>query len=159
MLLQKALLVELHRQRQARLAAETGEKTVWLLLFNDALDGGQRERLEINLIREGLVGHDRRGVGVDEHDVHARVVQHAARLRAGIVKLRRLTDHDRAGADDHDFTDAGINRHGAHLPSGHRIGRRERPCRAGPSTPRGETARKRPAGRGSRYPRTCRRWR
>ena len=41
-LLQKALLVELHRQRQARLAAETGEKTVGLLLFNDALDGGQR---------------------------------------------------------------------------------------------------------------------
>ena len=105
-LLQKALLVELHRQRQARLAAETGEKTVWLLLFNDALDGGQRERLEINLVREGLVGHDRRGVGVDEHDVHARVVQHAARLRAGVVKLRRLTDHDRAGADDHDFADA-----------------------------------------------------
>ena len=158
-LLQKALLVELHRERQARLAAETGEETVGLFLFNNALDGGQRERLEINFVREGLVGHDGRGVGVDEHDVHARVVQHAARLRAGIVKLRRLTDHDRAGADDHDFADAGINRHGAHLPSGHRIGQRERPCRAGPSTPRGETARKRPAGRGSRCPRTCRRWR
>ena len=158
-LLQKALLVELHRERQPRLAAETGEETVGLLLFDDALDGGQRERLEINFVREGLVGHDRRGVGVDEHDVHARVVQHAARLRAGIVKLRRLTDHDRAGADDHDFADAGINRHGAHLPSGHRIGQRERPCRAGPRTPRGETARKRPAGRGSPRPRTCRRWR
>ena len=157
-LLQKALLVELHCQRQARLAAETGEETVGLLLFNNALDGGQRQRLEINLVREGLVGHDGRGVGVDEHDVHARVVQHAACLRAGIVKLRRLTDHDRAGADDHDFADAGINRHGAHLPSGHRIGQRERPCRADPSTPRGETARKRPAGRGNRCPRTCRRW-
>ena len=158
-LLQKALLVELHRERQARLAAEPGEETVGLFLFNNALDGGQRERLEINFVRERLVGHDRRGVGVDEHDVHARVVQHAARLRAGIVEFRCLPDHDRAGADDHDFADAGINRHGAHLPSGHRIGRRERPCRAGPSTPRGETARKRPAGRGNRCPRTCRRWR
>ena len=158
-LLQKALLVELHRERQPRLAAETGEETVGLLLFDDALDGGQRERLEINFVREGLVGHDRRGVGVDEHDVHARVVQHAARLRAGIVEFRCLPDHDRAGADDQDFADAGINRHGAHLPSGHRIGQRERPCRAGPSTPRGETARKRPAGPGNPRPRTCRRWR
>ena len=158
-LLQKALLVELHRERQPRLAAETGEETVGLFLFDDAFDGGQRERLEINFVREGLVGHDRRGVRVDEHDVHARVVQHAARLRAGIVEFRCLPDHDRAGADDHDFADAGINRHGAHLPSGHRIGQRERPCRAGPSTPRGETARKRPAGRGNPRPRTCRRWR
>ena len=56
MLLQEALLVELHRERQARLAAEPGEETVGLFLFNNALDGGQRERLEINFIREGLVG-------------------------------------------------------------------------------------------------------
>ena len=59
--------------------------------------------LENGSIREGLVGHDRRGVGVDEHDVHARVLQHAARLRARIVEFRRLADDDRAGADDHNF--------------------------------------------------------
>ena len=157
--LQKALAVELHCERQPRLTAEPGEEAVGLLLFDDALDGGQRERLEIDLVRERLVGHDRRGVGVDEHDVHARIAQHAARLRAGIVKFRRLPDHDRTGADDQDFADGGINRHGVHLPSGHRIGQRETPCRAALRTPRGETARKTPAAPGSPRPRTCRRLR
>ena len=42
-----------------------------------------------------VVGHDRRRVGVDEHHVDPFVAQHAARLRAGVVELRRLTDHDR----------------------------------------------------------------
>ena len=67
--------------------------------------------LENGSIREGLVGHDRRGVGVDEHDVHARVVQHAARLRAGIVKFSRLAYYNRTRTDNEYLFYVLIKRH------------------------------------------------
>ena len=63
------------------------------------------KRLEIDLVRQRLVGHDRGGVGIAKHHIDARIFQNAARLRAGIVKLRRLPDDDRAGADHQHFFD------------------------------------------------------
>src|SRR3712207_8002169 len=41
------------------------------------------------------VGHDRRRVRVDEHDLVALLEQHLARLHARVVELRGLADHDR----------------------------------------------------------------
>src|SRR5690606_2095222 len=48
------------------------------------------------------VGHDRRGVAVDQHHPVPLLAQRLARLRAGVVELAGLADDDRAGADDED---------------------------------------------------------
>ena len=58
------------------------------------------------------IGHDRRGVGVHQHDLDAFLLQRFAGLRARVVKLRRLANHDRTGADDQDLLDARVQRHG-----------------------------------------------
>ena len=52
--------------------------------------------------REVGVGHDRGRVGVGQDDAVALSGEHAARLRARVVELARLTDHDRAAADQQD---------------------------------------------------------
>src|SRR5699024_10061052 len=56
-------------------------------------------------------GHDRGRVGVDEDDPQALLAQHPAGLGAGVVELRGLADHDRAGADDQDGRDIGATGH------------------------------------------------
>ena len=103
---QKALLVQLHGQRQAGLAAQSGQNGVGLFLFDDPLDGLRGQRLQIDLVRHGLVGHDGGGVGVAQHHVHAGFLQNAAGLGAGIVKLGGLSDDNGAGADDEYLFDA-----------------------------------------------------
>ena len=110
-LFEKALLRELHRKREAGLAAEAGKDAVRLFLFDDALDRGQRERLNIDVVCHGVVGHDRRRVRVDEDDLDAVRLEGAAGLRARVVEFRSLTDHDRAGADDKNFLDVFIQWH------------------------------------------------
>src|SRR3546814_4883775 len=51
------------------------------------------------------IGHDRRRVGVDEDDAIALLLQRLDRLRPRIIELARLTDNNRAGADDEDGLD------------------------------------------------------
>ena len=46
------------------------------------------------------VGHDRRGVGIDEHDLVAARPQRLAGLRAGIVEFARLADNDGPRSDN-----------------------------------------------------------
>ena len=103
--LQKALLVQLHGQGQAGLAAQPRQHAVGLLLFDDALDGLHRQRLQVDFVRQGFVGHDGGRVAVHQHHVHPRRLQHPAGLGPGIVKLRRLPDDDGAGADHEDLFD------------------------------------------------------
>ena len=79
--------------------------------------GGQR--LDIDMVGDVVVGHDGGGVGVDQHDLHALLLQGAAGLGAGVVELRRLADDDGAGADDQHLFDIGSLGIGDHpsLPS------------------------------------------
>ena len=102
-LLEHALLLELHRQIQAGLAADARDDRVRALLAQDTRHILQRQRLHVHLVRDGGIRHDRGGVGVDENDLVPLLLERQARLRAGIVKLSGLTDDDRAGADDHNF--------------------------------------------------------
>ena len=111
LLLEEALLVQLHGQGQAGLAAQARQDAVGPLLFDDALDGLGGKGLQIDLVRHGLVGHDGGRVGVAQHHVHPRFLQNAAGLGAGIVKLSGLADDNGAGADDQDFLDTCIQRH------------------------------------------------
>ena len=108
---QKALFIQLHGQRQAGLPAQTRQDAVGPLLFDDTLDGLRGQRLQIDLVRHGLIGHDGSGVGVAQHHIDARLLQDAAGLGAGVVKLSSLADDNGAGADDQDFFDTCIQRH------------------------------------------------
>ena len=69
---EKAVLGKLHSKRESGLAAEPGEQAVRLFLFDDAPKRFYCQRLEVDFVRERAVGHDGRGIGVDEHDVYAR---------------------------------------------------------------------------------------
>ena len=80
---------------QRRLAAEAGEQAVGALAGDDRFHRGDRERLEVDDVRDLGVGHDRGRVRVDEDRADALGPQGAAGLRPGVVELRRLPDHDR----------------------------------------------------------------
>ena len=111
LLLEEALLVQLHGQGQSGLAAQTRQDGVGPLLDNNAFDGLGGQGLQVNFVRHGLVGHDGSGVGVAQHHVDAGLLQHPAGLGAGIVEFSGLADDDGAGADDQDFLDGSIERH------------------------------------------------
>ena len=64
------------------------------------------------------------GIGVDEHDAVAFLLEGFAGLRAGIIELARLADDDRAGADDEDAVDVGALGHKSKRQDETRIGRR-----------------------------------
>ena len=110
-LIQEAAFAQLHREVQAGLAAEVGQQRVRALLLDDLLHRFHGHRLDVDLVRHGLVGHDGRGVGVDEHDLQALFAQRAAGLRARVVKLGRLADDDRAGAQYHYLVNILAQRH------------------------------------------------
>ena len=82
------------------------------LLLDDLGDDLRRDRLDIGGVGEIGVGHDRRRVGIHQHDPVALFLERLAGLRAGIIELAGLADDDRAGADDQDRGDVG--------PFGHR---------------------------------------
>ena len=115
-LLQHALLRERHHEVQSRLSADAGHDRVRALIADDARHIFRRERLHIYLVRDRGVGHDRRGVGVCEHDLIALLAQGETGLRAGVVKFGGLSDHDRARADHEDLVDVGSLRHGGPPP-------------------------------------------
>src|SRR5450756_2798895 len=98
--------LELHGQVERRLASERGQKRVRALGLDDARQRRKVERLDIGARGEGRVGHDRRRVAVDEHDLVALVEQHLAGLRARVVELAGLPDDDGPGADDEDLMEA-----------------------------------------------------
>ena len=110
-LLQKTLLGQLHGEGQARLPAKAGENAVRLLLFNDALHGGEGQGLNVNFVRHGLVCHNGGRVGVYQHNLNAVLPQSPAGLGAGVVELRRLADDNGSRADDQYLFDVLIQWH------------------------------------------------
>ena len=58
-----------------------------------------RHRLDIGAVGELRVGHDRRGIRVDQDQAQTFLAQRLERLRARIVELAGLPDHDRSRAD------------------------------------------------------------
>ena len=106
-LFQNAEAVQLDRRVQRSLAAEGGQNSVdrvALLGFagEDAVDVAGLNRFHVGVVGKLGVGHDRRRVRVDQRHPQAFVLEHAARLGAGVVELAGLANHDRAGADDQD---------------------------------------------------------
>ena len=110
-LVKEAALAQLHGEVQASLAAEVGQQAVRTLLLDDLLHRFNGQRLDIDLVGHGLVGHDGRRVRVYEHDLQTFLAQRAAGLRARVVKLGRLADDDRAGAQYHYLVNILAQRH------------------------------------------------
>ncbi len=143
-LLQHAVVGKIQRAVQRGLAAHRRQQRVRALLGDDLLDRGAVDRLDVDRVGHARVGHDRRGVAVHQHDAVALVAQRLAGLRAGVVELAGLADHDRAGADDQDGLDVCALRHVSALlracgvrarrASTPRSGRRDRKRRAAPGS-------------------------
>ena len=104
-LVEDAALVQGNREIERRLAAHRRQHRVRLLLGDDRLDHLRRQRLHVGGVSHLGVRHDRGRVAVDQHHLEAFGAERLAGLRAGVVELGRLADHDRAGADDEDALD------------------------------------------------------
>jgi hypothetical protein len=108
--------LELHGQVERRLPAERGQQGVRTLDLDDARERGEVKRLDVRPCRERGVGHDRRRIAVDEHDLEALVEEDLAGLRAGVVELAGLPDDDRPRADDEDLVEVVAAWHQASPP-------------------------------------------
>ncbi len=102
-LIQDAGAGKLRRQIQSGLASQRADKPLRTLLLDHVRGKLQRQRLDINPLRHIEIRHDRRRVGVDQHNLNPLLPQRLTRLRPGIIKLRRLSDDDGAGAYHHYF--------------------------------------------------------
>ena len=115
--LERAVLVKALGEVEGRLPAERRQQRVGLLALDHLRDRAGQQRLDVGRRRELRVGHDRRRVGVDEDDLVALLQQHLAGLRARVVELGGLPDHDRARAEHEDLLDVVAARHQARAPS------------------------------------------
>ena len=111
-----AHFIELERAVQRGLPAHCRQQRIGAFLGNDLGDDIGRDRLDIGGVGKLRIGHDRRGVGVDEDDAVALLLQRLDRLGAGIVELAGLADDDRSGADDEDRGNVGSFGHQFFLP-------------------------------------------
>ena len=117
MAFQKTFLRQLHGQGQASLSTQRRQNAVRLLLLDDPLHGFQCQRLNIDMIRHGLIRHNCCGIRVNENDFQALLLQCAAGLRSRIVKLRGLSDDDGPGTNHHYLLEILIQRHLHQPPS------------------------------------------
>ena len=70
---------------------------------DDLFDVVARERLDVGAIGQFGIGHDGGGVRIHQHHFVALLLEGLAGLRAGVVELGRLADHDRPRADHQDL--------------------------------------------------------
>ena len=139
-LLEHTEVSELHGDIECRLTSQGREYGIWPFLAQDLGHHLRRDGLDVRGIGELGIGHDRRGVGIDEHDPVSELSEDLHRLGSGIVELTRLTDDDGAGPDHQDRVQVVTLRHGL-LPRCRRSDRTAASHRSGQVRPRGGTGR------------------
>src|SRR5581483_5919786 len=72
---------------------------------NDLFQILARKRLDVRAVGHLGIGHDGRRIGIRQHHLIPLRLQRLARLRARVVKLRRLPDHNRPRANHENFGD------------------------------------------------------
>ena len=107
-----------HGEVEAGLPAERREDRIGPLPLDDALQHLGRQRLDVGAVGEVRIRHDRGRVGVGQDDAVALLPEDPAGLRARVVELAGLADHDGTGADDEDRLEVGPLRHQAALSDG-----------------------------------------
>ncbi len=108
---QHAVLVEVQRAVQRRLAAHGGQNHIRALGFDDLLYRLPGDRLDVGGIGHGRVSHDGGRVGVHQNDPVALLAQRFTGLGAGVVEFAGLADDDRTSANDENAVDIGTLRH------------------------------------------------
>ena len=93
-LLQDALLFQLHGQIQTGLAADAGNNGVGPLVADDFGHIFQGQRLHVDLISDGGIGHNGGRVGVYQNNFVTLFFQCQAGLGACVVKFSGLADDD-----------------------------------------------------------------
>ena len=106
-LVEDTLTRQIGAQVKARLTTQVGKKRIGALLGDDALDALDVERLDIDRICRIRIGHDGRGIRVDQNDLIPKATKGLAGLGPGIVEFASLADDDGARSDDEDFLDIG----------------------------------------------------
>src|SRR6185295_2725622 len=106
--LEHAALVQREREVQCGLPAERRKDRLRTLAFEDRLERTRLELLDVRAATrtgELRIRHDRRGIGIDEHDVIALFTEGFRTLCSRIIELARLADDDGARANEQDFLD------------------------------------------------------
>jgi len=104
-------LVEMNRQIQRSLAADRRKQRIGPLPSDDLVDTLHGHGFDVRAVCGVRVGHDRRGIRVQEHDLIALLSKRLAGLGARVVELTRLADDDRTRADYEDGVDVVALRH------------------------------------------------
>ena len=140
--LERAIPRERHRHVQRGLPPHRWQQGVGALALDHLAHPFRCDRLDVRPVRELGVGHDRGRVRVHEHDRVALFLEGLHGLRARIVELGGLPDHDRARPQQQDAAEVSS------------LGHRARPeaCRRASSaassrSPPGAWRRPRPDGR------------
>ena len=149
-LLEHAAVCERQRDVERRLSAHRGQQRVRALALDHLLDELGRHRLDVRPVRELGIGHDRGRIRVHEDDRVPLFAQRLRRLRARVVELGALADHDRAGAYEQNLLYVSATRHESALRGWSRASDAEpsplpraalRRCPRAPEHPRDERAR------------------
>ena len=90
---------------EGSLASQRRQQSVRTLLRDDALNNLGRDRFDVGGVGEFWIGHDRRGVRVEEDNAQPLGLEHTAGLRARVVELACLADDDGTGSDHHHGVD------------------------------------------------------
>ena len=111
-LLQHTAVRERQRDIERGLPTHRGQQRVGTLALDHLRHHIGRHRLHVRPIRELGIRHDRGRIRVHEHDRVSLFAQRLRRLRARIVELGSLPDHDRARANEQDLLYVSATRHG-----------------------------------------------
>ena len=110
---ENAAIGEFHCQVERSLSAHRGQQGEFALLAlhhlrflaDDLFEIGLGERLDVGAVGHLWVGHDGGRIGIAQHHLIAFALECLAGLRAGVIELSRLANHNRPGADDQDLRD------------------------------------------------------
>ena len=98
--LENSCLMKAPGLRSTSLPTQGWQYGIWLLDSEDLLDNLDSNRLDIGAVSHLRVGHDRRRIGVDQHNLISLLPQRLARLGSRVVELARLANDDRARTND-----------------------------------------------------------
>ena len=110
-LFEDSLLLQLHSQVETGLTPDSRQDRVRPLGSDNTRDEFQRQRLHVDPVGDRPVRHDRSGVRVAQNDLIPFLSERQAGLGPRIVKLRRLSDDNGAGADHQYFLYIGSSGH------------------------------------------------